>query len=278
MTRVSSRRDGQASFSDSRWGAVVVARRPAPVVAQNFQPIRVNEILKPRQSRARRGNLHLRPWTEHGRLGGFMFRARLNQSRIRFARCSNRMASSTPRFAHGEATDTYILRGKGKESFEPHFISTVSAMSSLRLPGNSTSDAIEGVVFYTRRLSHAVQHGKPDCEPVVEQHSLGTTRQLSECATDCPQRDERLGGWAMRKSSGERLPSTRTCRFFPQVTPTFVTRKVRPARSRCVSARWPHTDSVAGWADAGVIIPWSAYLQFRDTRLLEGNWPRWRSG
>src|SRR5258708_2449068 len=34
----------------------------------------------------------------------------------------------------------------------------------------------------------------------------------------------------------------------------------------------PTGDSVAGWADAGVIIPWSAYLQFRDTRVLEDNW------
>jgi len=34
----------------------------------------------------------------------------------------------------------------------------------------------------------------------------------------------------------------------------------------------PTGESVAGWADAGVIIPWSAYLQFRDTRTLEENW------
>ena len=34
----------------------------------------------------------------------------------------------------------------------------------------------------------------------------------------------------------------------------------------------PTGESVAGWADAGVIIPWAAYLQFRDTRILEDNW------
>ena len=39
----------EPSFSDSRWGAVAVASQPqAAVVAQNFQPIRVNEILKPK--------------------------------------------------------------------------------------------------------------------------------------------------------------------------------------------------------------------------------------
>ena len=27
-----------------------------------------------------------------------------------------------------------------------------------------------------------------------------------------------------------------------------------------------------GWADAGVIIPWSAYLQFRDKAILQENW------
>src|SRR5206468_7668969 len=39
----------QPSFSGARWGAVVaVAEPPAPLVAQNFQPIRVNETLEPK--------------------------------------------------------------------------------------------------------------------------------------------------------------------------------------------------------------------------------------
>jgi len=55
--------------------------------------------------------------------------------------------------------------------------------------------------------------------------------------------------------------------------PTFVMRRVLPGAFTDVSPRvGPTGDSVAGWADAGVIIPWSAYLQFRDTRILEENW------
>jgi alpha-L-rhamnosidase len=34
----------------------------------------------------------------------------------------------------------------------------------------------------------------------------------------------------------------------------------------------PTSDSAPGWADAGVIIPWTAYTQYRDIRILEENW------
>ncbi len=51
----------QASFSDAKWGAAVVApESPAPLVAQNFQPIRVNEILRAQDSyQSEAGRLHL---------------------------------------------------------------------------------------------------------------------------------------------------------------------------------------------------------------------------
>src|SRR5438045_8624061 len=48
------------------------------------------------------------------------------------------------------ATDTYILRGKGTEVFEPHF--TFHGFRYVELsgyPGAPSRDAVEGVVFYT---------------------------------------------------------------------------------------------------------------------------------
>ncbi len=34
----------------------------------------------------------------------------------------------------------------------------------------------------------------------------------------------------------------------------------------------PHADSGAGWSDAGVIIPWTSWLQTGDTSIIEQNW------
>ena len=81
-----------------------------------------------------------------------------------------------------EATDTYILRGKGSETFEPHF--TFHGFRYVELtgyPGTPTADAIEGVVFYTAApFTIQFSTGNPDREPVVEQHSLGTARKFSQ--------------------------------------------------------------------------------------------------
>ena len=61
----------QPSFSDARWGAVVAAAvPPAPLVAQDFQPIRINETLKPKTvTNPKPGVYRLRSRPEHGRLG-----------------------------------------------------------------------------------------------------------------------------------------------------------------------------------------------------------------
>ena len=87
-----------------------------------------------------------------------------------------------------EATDTFILRGEGKEIFEPHF--TFHGFRYVELmgyPGTPTRDAIEGVVFYTSApFHHEVSHGQSNGEPVMEQHIMGATRQFSERADRLP--------------------------------------------------------------------------------------------
>ena len=182
----------QASFSDSRWGAVAVApASPAPVVAQNFQPIRVNEILKPKTVTNPTPGVYIFDLGQN--MVGW---ARLHVSgkagtkvRIRFGEVLKPNGELyTENLRTAEATDTYILRGKGSETFEPHF--TFHGFRYVELtgyPGTPTADAIEGVVFYTAApFTIQFSTAKPDCEPVVEQHSLGTARQLSECAHRLP--------------------------------------------------------------------------------------------
>ena len=61
-----------------------------------------------------------------------------------------------------EATDTYILRGKGSESFEPHF--TFHGFRYVELtgyPGTPTRGRGRGhSVLHRRALHHSVQHGE----------------------------------------------------------------------------------------------------------------------
>ena len=92
--------------------------------------------------------------------------------------------------------------------------------------------------------------------------------------TDCPQRDERLG-WM-----GDAEVFWRTAAFDANLA-AFSHKFTADIRDAQV-ASGGFTDvspmvgdvsnSVAGWADAGVVIPWTAYVQYGDTRILDENW------
>jgi alpha-L-rhamnosidase len=270
----------QASFSDSRWGAVVAAlTSPAPVVAQNFQPIRVNEILKPKTVTSPTPGVYVFDLGQN--MVGW---ARLHVSgkagtkvRIRFGEVLKPNGELyTENLRTAAATDTYVLRGKGQESFEPHF--TFHGFRYVELtgyPGTPTADAIEGVVFYTAApFTIQFSTGNHIVNQLWSNILWGQRGNFLSVPTDCPQRDERLG-WM-----GDAEVFWRTASFNANLAAFShkFTTDIRDAQSSTgaftdVSPRvGPTTDSVAGWADAGVIIPWSAYLQFRDTRLLEDNW------
>ena len=93
--------------------------------------------------------------------------------------------------------------------------------------------------------------------------------------TDCPQRNERLGWTADTQVFAE------TGAFFAN-TYNFFRKWMRDMRD-CqneyggfpgVAPLGPYGDSYMrfGWADAGVIVPWVAWKQFGDTRIIEENW------
>ena len=270
----------QAEFADARWGAVVVAAEPpAPLVAQDFQPIRVNETLKTKsvtnptpgvyvfdlgQNMVGWARLHIT-----GKAG--------TKVQIRFGEVLKPNGELyTENLRTAEATDTYTLSGKGTESFEPHF--TFHGFRYVELtgyPGKPSQDAVEGIVFYTAApFTIQFSTGSPMVNQLWSNILWGQRGNFLSVPTDCPQRDERLG-WM-----GDAEVFWRTASFNANLAAFShkFTTDIRDAQSASgaftdVSPRvGPTGDSVAGWADAGVIIPWSAYLQFRDTRILQENW------
>ena len=93
--------------------------------------------------------------------------------------------------------------------------------------------------------------------------------------TDCPQRNERLGWTADTQVFAE------TGAFFANTYSFFLKwmRDMRDVQNEkggfpSVAPVGPFGDAYMrfGWADAGVIVPWSAWKQFGDTRIIEENW------
>ena len=97
-------------------------------------------------------------------------------------------------------------------------------------------------------------------------------------STDCPQRDERLG-W-----TADTQVFTETGTFFANTSRFFHKwmRDMRDTQSEKGGfpgvAPWgqygsePTSMMRLGWADAGIIVPWTIWKQFADTQIVDENW------
>ena len=93
--------------------------------------------------------------------------------------------------------------------------------------------------------------------------------------TDCPQRDERLGWMADTQVFTEAGSFfANTDRFFHKWT-----RDVRDSQSEtggfpgvAPTAQYGNEMMRLGWADAGIIVPWTIWKQFGDKAIIDENW------
>jgi len=92
--------------------------------------------------------------------------------------------------------------------------------------------------------------------------------------TDCPQRDERLG-WTADAQVFWRN------RDLQHGSDGILRNSARIARDASRTAMYgifapgnPHRESRlwTGWSDAGVIIPWTSWIQTGDKKIIEENW------
>ena len=93
--------------------------------------------------------------------------------------------------------------------------------------------------------------------------------------TDCPQRNERLG-W-----TADTQVFTETGTFFANTDKFFHkwTRDMRDSQDAvggfpgvAPTAQYGWETMRLGWADAGVIVPWTIWKQFDDKKIIEENW------
>jgi alpha-L-rhamnosidase len=167
----------------------------------------------------------------------------------------------------------YICRGGGEEVFEPHF--TFQGFRFVEIsgwPGELGKEMLSGMVIH----SDMPVTGSFSCSDSLInqlQHNIvwGLKGNFLDVPTDCPQRDERLG-W-----TGDAQVFAPTACFNVDAA-AFYTKwlkdlaldqdeegKVNDVIPDVLNGGGGHT----GWADAAVIIPWTVYLNYGDTRILE---------
>jgi alpha-L-rhamnosidase len=191
---------------------------------------------------------------------------------------------------NAEATDVYILRGGEEETFTPHF--TFHGFRYVEVtgyPGTPTLAAVQGDVISsvsgepTARLATS-------SELVNRMWSIGIWGQRGNflsVPTDCPQRDERLGwmgdaGVFWRTGSYNFDVAAFSQMFMQDVADaqnrqgafTNVSPNTLPSSMDESADPLPDSDGVGapGWGDAGVIIPWTTWMQYGDKAIIARNW------
>ncbi|HEY8062748.1 MAG TPA: family 78 glycoside hydrolase catalytic domain [Gemmatimonadales bacterium] len=271
----------RSAFNDRRWQhALALAPITAALQAQAMAPIEETGALRPvRRWSPAPGTYvfdlgqNIAGWARlrvRGRAG--------TRVRLRFAEILASDSNITQvNLRTAKATDTYIARGHGLESFEPHF--TYHGFRYIEVtgfPGEPTADDVTGIVVGTALPRTGELSTSDPALNRLWQNVMWTQRaNLFSVPTDCPQRDERMG-WM-----GDAQVFWRTASYNMDMT-AFGEKWLADVRdgqleNGCFPNFAPNflgvlTCGAPGWADAGVIIPWTAWRQYGDTRVLAQQW------
>ena len=284
----------KTDFDDSRWSPAVVSDAPSILVSSQITtPARIIDTIDPKQ---------VTPLAN----GSFVFDMGQNmvgwvrlkvkgaagtKVRLRFAEILNPDGTIyTENLRNADATDVYILRGGEPETFTPHF--TFHGFRYVEVtgyPGTPAFDAIKGEVA-SSVSGPPVARLATSSDLVNHMWSIGIWGQRGNflsIPTDCPQRDERLG-WMGDAGVFWRTGSYNfdIAAFSQKFMQDIVDGQTRPGAFSNVSPNTLPSDEAEsedtsaesgmvgapGWGDAGVIVPWTTWIQYRDQAIIEQNW------
>jgi Bacterial alpha-L-rhamnosidase 6 hairpin glycosidase domain/Alpha-L-rhamnosidase N-terminal domain/Bacterial alpha-L-rhamnosidase concanavalin-like domain/Bacterial alpha-L-rhamnosidase C-terminal domain len=275
----------QATLDDSSWTSVPVRQESArPLEAQTMEPVRaLKEIDAKSLAEPAPGR-----WTFD--LGQNMVGVvRLNVAAPAGTKITLRHAEMlnpdgtlyTANLRGAPSIDTYVCRGDGIETWQPRFTFHGFRYVELTgLPDKPPLSAVTGIVLG----SDTPRAGEFSCSDsrinqLQSNIQWGQRGNFLSVPTDCPQRNERLG-WM---GDAQIFIRTATCNadvaaFFTKWLVDVDDAQLSDGRFSNVSPNTGDGGGVPGWADAGVICPWTIYQVYGDKQELDRHWPamvRW---
>lgn len=176
---------------------------------------------------------------------------------------------------------TYVLKGGGIESYTPTFsIFGYRYIEVTGFPGELTVDDITGIVLSGNHVSSGMlTTSDPAVNQLIQNIQWSFLSNFSYVPTDCPQRIERQG-WM-----GDAGLFAGTATYLADMSAYFTKwmQDISDAQfdDGAYSDVSPRQLPIAGapvggtgggtniWGDAGIIIPWTMYQAYADTRMLE---------
>lgn len=269
-------------FKAAGWTNVEqIAPAAVKIEAQDFQPIRVERAVDAVKMTEPKPGVYVFDFgqnlagVERVRVQGQM----RTTIRLRFAEILNDDGTLyVENLRTAKATDTFTLAGKGVEEFTPQFTFHGFRYAELTgLPTAPTKDAVVALVLHTAApFAAELKTGSAMINQLWSNIVWGQRSNFVGVPTDCPQRDERLGWTAdaqvfWRTASYNMDLAAFTRKFGADLRGTQVGTAFYGIYA---PGTWSeNTGYGAGWSDAGVIIPWTSWLQTGDTSVIEQNWP-----
>ena len=175
-----------------------------------------------------------------------------------------------------KATDTFILKGAGVETFEPHF--TFHGFRYVEVtgyPGGADLDCIKGCVVHSNTERTATfECSDPLVNQLVRNIDWSQRGNFLSVPTDCPQRDERLGWLGDAQIFVRTAAANRdVVSFFEKWMVDVVDAQSTEGGFSDVAPRLVDpSDGAPAWGDAGIIVPWTIFQVYGDIGILERNY------
>ena len=172
----------------------------------------------------------------------------------------------------------YTFAGTGDESYMPRFSFFGYRYLSITATGEVSFKTLESVPVssVTAEMENGtLETGDADVNRFIANVRWGQRSNYLSIPTDCPQRDERLGwtadtqvfapaalyladcGGFLNAWMDDLVDSQHSRGSYPSVAPL---------------AQFGNEGPRIGWADAGVIVPWTVWKQTGDTRIITSHW------
>lgn len=173
---------------------------------------------------------------------------------------------------------SYTFAGNGFESYYPHTTFFGYRYVSITATNDVTIQKIESipVTSIAENLeTGTISTGNELVNKLISNTYWGQLSNYLSVPTDCPQRNERLGWTADTQVFAE------TGSFFAN-TESFFHKWMRDMRD-CQSpqggypsvapyAQYGNEHMRLGWADAGIIVPWTIWKQFGNEQIINESW------
>ena len=268
-------------FRDALWHPAQLIRPQQPaIVWQSFPPIRAEDSIPAKTLTNPKPGVYIYDFGQD--LAG-VARFRLDGSagstvQLRFGERLNPDGTLyVANLRNAKATDRYTFVSTGTAEYQPFF--TFHGFRYREVTGvreRPAPDAVQAIVLHTDAPQTAIlKTGSPLINQLWSNILWGQRSNFIGVPTDCPQRDERLG-WA-----ADAQVFWRTASYNMDVT-TFSRKYSADLRGTQNNTGMygiyaPGTSKEnpgfgPGWSDAGIIVPWTSWIQNGDSVIVRQNW------